>query len=611
MDGIPSRASLDVIERRLGATAAAEWQSVLTDLSLSSGFSLIIVLSSGRTAADLCRESLQIWIDSQGKRLTVLNADTPQALIHAVDTLFTLPDDPDRGAIWFCGLPPPIGAERELWWPAWRRVAATMNFHRETLRRVSVPVLLVGPEEMASFLREVSPDLWSIRAMTAHVLGAAPMQGTDTGSRDDRHNAMSSQPPPIRRSDSVYDHARRMVSRLRGKPGQEVSLARHLDVVGEAHAATGDWRAAEAAWSEAAELLSEFGTATDQLRLWLQLGDARRNCARLGDALDAYQRATVVAQRIAAAPGNTGWQRDLSLSLARIGDALGAQGDLTSALRSFRAALAIREHLAAADPESASLQRDLSVAHEKIGDMLRAQGDFAAALAAFRASLAIREMLSARDRNNAGWQRDLSVSREKIGDVLNAQDELPAALDAFLASLAIRRRLVAVDPGNADWQRDLSVSHEKIGSVLRARGDLAAALRAFRASLAIRETLAASDPGNATRQRDLSASHELIGDVLLDQGDLVTALGSFRTSLAIRERMASSDPGNAGWQRDFALSRLRIGRATMQHGDAEAARSHLTTGRAIVARLAAAAPDWAMLRNDLTRFDHALASLPP
>ena len=42
--------------------------------------------------------------------------------------------------------------------------------------------------------------------------------------------------------------------------------------------------------------------------------------------------------------------------------------------------------------------------------MLRAQGDLTAALASYRASLAIRVRLAAADPGNASWQRDLWVS---------------------------------------------------------------------------------------------------------------------------------------------------------------------------------------------------------
>ena len=97
-----------------------------------------------------------------------------------------------------------------------------------------------------------------------------------------------------------------------------------------------------------------------------------------------------------------------------------ASGTTEEALAAYRRSLAIREKLAAADPGNTEWQRDLSVSHNKIGDVLLAAGRREEALAAYRRSLAIRETLAAADPGNTEWQRDLSVSHDKIGDVLMA-----------------------------------------------------------------------------------------------------------------------------------------------------------------------------------------------
>src|SRR4051794_19660638 len=93
-----------------------------------------------------------------------------------------------------------------------------------------------------------------------------------------------------------------------------------------------------------------------------------------------------------------------------------------------------RERLAKSDPGNAGWQRDLSVSYEKIGDVQVAQGDLASALQSYRASLRIRERLAKSDPGNAGWQRDLSVSYEKIGDVQVAQGDLASALQSYRAA---------------------------------------------------------------------------------------------------------------------------------------------------------------------------------
>ena len=95
-----------------------------------------------------------------------------------------------------------------------------------------------------------------------------------------------------------------------------------------------------------------------------------------------------------------------------------AQGDLAGALEVLPRQPRDRRPLAASDPGNAGWQRDLSVSLNKVGDVLVAQGDLAGALKSYRDGLAIADRLAKSDPGNAGWQRDLSVSLNKVGEVL-------------------------------------------------------------------------------------------------------------------------------------------------------------------------------------------------
>jgi tetratricopeptide (TPR) repeat protein/ADP-ribose pyrophosphatase YjhB (NUDIX family) len=330
------------------------------------------------------------------------------------------------------------------------------------------------------------------------------------------------------------------------------------------------------------------------------LCDRLHDLGRLTDAGQLAQSAVECGQRLAAAaPGNAGWQRDLSVSQNKLGDVLSAQGDLTAALTAYRGSLEIRQRLAAADPGNAGWQRDLSASHDRFGDVLSAQGDLTAALAAYRATHEILQRLAAADPGNAGWQFDLGISHERIGAVLQDKGDLAGALAAFQRKYEIIARLAAADPGNAGWQRDLSVSHNKLGDVLSAQGDLTAALAAYRASLEIRRRLAAADPGNAGWQRDLSVSQNKLGDVLSAQGDLTAALAAYRATHEILRRLAAADPGNAGWQRDLSVSQEKLGDVLSAQGDLTAALAAYRGSLEISQRLAAADPGNAGWQRDL------------
>jgi len=82
-----------------------------------------------------------------------------------------------------------------------------------------------------------------------------------------------------------------------------------------------------------------------------------------------------VAEKLALAnPGSAEAQRDVSVSLNKLGDMLVESGDLAGARARYEADLAIAEQLALANPESAEAQRDLIVSYAKLGECFPGQG---------------------------------------------------------------------------------------------------------------------------------------------------------------------------------------------------------------------------------------------
>ena len=116
-----------------------------------------------------------------------------------------------------------------------------------------------------------------------------------------------------------------------------------------------------------------------------------------------------------------------------------ARGNLEAALQAYQDGLAIAEKLAAQDPSNTEWQRDLSVSLNRIGDVQSARGNLEAALQAYQDGLAIARSWPRRTRATPRWQRDLSVSFERIGDVQSARGDLDAAL-AGLRGRARHRR---------------------------------------------------------------------------------------------------------------------------------------------------------------------------
>ncbi|MES2938123.1 MAG: hypothetical protein V4864_10595 [Pseudomonadota bacterium] len=265
------------------------------------------------------------------------------------------------------------------------------------------------------------------------------------------------------------------------------------------------------------------------------------------------------------------------------GDAWLRVGRSGNALASFEAGMVIAQKLAAGDPGNSEWQRNLSVSHIRIGNAQVAQGDLGAAMASYKASMVIRQKLAASDPDNSEWQRGMSISHNKIGDIQVAQGDLGGAMANYQAGMVIAQNLAAGDPDNGLWQRDLSVSHIRIGNAQVAQGDLGAAMVSYQAGMVIAQDLAAGAPGNSLLQRDLSISHDRIGGVQVAQGDLAAALANFKAGMVIRQKLAASDPGNSQWQSDFAVSAWQLG--TLPSNTVELRRAALQQGLDVVEQL--------------------------
>ena len=178
-----------------------------------------------------------------------------------------------------------------------------------------------------------------------------------------------------------------------------------------------------------------------------------------------------------------------------------AQGDLAGALAAYEESLAIRRDLAAADPGNAGWQRDLSVSLNKLGDV---RGRRATSPARWRPTR--RAWRSAQARGRRPGQRRLAArpvgEPRQVGDVRLAQGDLAGALGPTRRACdraRARGRATRATPAGSATCRS---AWNKLGDVRVAQGDRAGALAAYEESLAIRATSPPRDPGNAGWQRD-------------------------------------------------------------------------------------------------------------
>jgi len=297
---------------------------------------------------------------------------------------------------------------------------------------------------------------------------------------------------------------------------------------------------------------------------WMALARLYQEAGRRGDAQETAQHAAETATA----------DRDRAVALSELGALQANQGDLAGARTSYREGLAIFRALAKADPRSAAKQRDLSISLERLGDAQAArQDDMAGARASYQDELAITRILAKADPSSAEEQRDLSVSLERIAYVQVIQGDLAGARASYQESLDIRRALAKADPTSAEEQRDLSVTLARIGSVQVDQGDLAGGRAAYQEALAIRRALAKADPNSPAEQYVLGNTLETIGDVQVRLGDLAGARASYQEGLDLRRTLAKADPTLWANPSLLSVSLDKIGDVQAAQGDLAAARA--------------------------------------
>jgi tetratricopeptide (TPR) repeat protein len=146
------------------------------------------------------------------------------------------------------------------------------------------------------------------------------------------------------------------------------------------------------------------------------------------------------------------------------------------------------------------------MSHNNLGALLAGWGQGAAAEAAYRAALAIREKLAADFPAAPDYRRDLAQSHHNLGLLLAGRGQGAAAEAVYRAALAIQEKLAADFPAVPDYAVDLGNSYSNLGTLVRPT-DAAAALGWHAKAIDRLAPVVAADPKSVTARQFLRNSH--------------------------------------------------------------------------------------------------------
>jgi serine/threonine protein kinase len=456
----------------------------------------------------------------------------------------------------------------------------------------------------ASVIAQVAPGGWLSKRLTGKTVATnLPTNGasrreqqSQTGKRNsvglELRNiiAMATREEPARRYASVAQFAEDIERYFNGLPvmarkdtfkyrstkfierhkmGVASALLVVLAILGGFMVAVWQARVARAERARAERRFNDLrGLANSNL---FELHDAIQNLPGSTHARELLtKRALEYLDSLAQESGNdAALQRELVAAYLKVGGVLGNPNnnnlsDTAGAMRSYRKALAIAEHLVATNPKDDKARRFVAVLLEKIADVQAVTGDVTVTIEIAQKSLAGFKALAEAAQGNADARQSLAISYLKVGDISGNPNFInngnqAAAMQNYRLSADIWESFYASDPTNSKVRRMLGVIYERIGTMQETAGNMDDALDTYRKSQAIRESFAADYPIDTDAVRDAAIAHEKIGNVMAAKGELNEALASRRKSLEIFEKLEKADPLSVNAKQSLAISYYHLG----------------------------------------------------
>ncbi|MEM6384262.1 MAG: toll/interleukin-1 receptor domain-containing protein [Pseudomonadota bacterium] len=313
---------------------------------------------------------------------------------------------------------------------------------------------------------------------------------------------------------------------------------------------------------------SDIGTAW--INASIALGDVLRREGDLGQAEARFRAALELAEsdeQIAAA----GFEavRIRALAMNRVGDMRMRADDAAAARSLYQQSLDLREGLQRdlrsaqsddrqdADDETA-LIRDLAISHAKLAGVDAAEGNFTSADRSYQTSLALRRQLVVRAPTDTGYRRDLAAAHQLRGRAAAMGGDPIFARNSYAEAARLFRELALQDPGRADWQEGRGVALESVADADRRLGNLEAAAETLAEVVDIFRALQALDPRNAEWRQRLGVALTKSGGVAWQRDNLPSAQEQLGEARGYLEDLAEEQPGAIAIQRSLIFMLLTI-----------------------------------------------------
>jgi tetratricopeptide (TPR) repeat protein len=528
-------------KRLLSTEEEEQWQELSRHIEWSERFSLIVLFVEDALLAENFKQRLQSQLQGRVSKLFVLQPTQPDTLTP--DIFNALQHSLIPHAIVPCWLELHQYRSDE-WFKALDNFFARFNENRDRIRRDHPrPFIILLPLAYKSRLRNIAPDLWSVRNHTDE-LRASQVKPTF----HINHNRVvfdKVELPLMVDEQALTSPEIREWQRVKNTAIADNELFLVAKSAFDAALDLGQWSLAETLAQQLITLSHNMIANDGENALTLRdlsvalekLGDMKKAVGNYEDAYRAYNESLQIDRELKEKLGLTPQVlRDLSISLNKVADIDTTLGRYESALTGYTESLQIRRELS----PTPQVQRDLCISLNRMADIDKILGRYDAALTGYTESLQIYRKLQASLGDTRQILRDLSVSLNKVADIDAILGRYEAALTRYSESLQIRRKLKAKLGVTPQVLRDLSVSLNNVADIDITLGRYEAALTGYAESLQIRRELQAGLGDTPEVLRDISVSLEKLADCENNLQHYDKALTTYQECVPLLERLRAA-----------------------------------------------------------------------
>lgn len=335
---------------------------------------------------------------------------------------------------------------------------------------------------------------------------------------------------------------------------------------------------------------------------YIRIGDLqgepyRANTGDTAGALASYRRAIELLEAASADnPADPELQLELSSAYHAMGGLFLRLRDDGDAIEGYRAALAIREPLAAASPSDHQTLRLLADTSLFIGDPLLSSLNFLEALRYYTEAREMWSVIAFANSQDLNARREMGRSYQRLGSLFDTVGNWLAGQSAaalsdeanhqsaeyYRTALQIYDDLAAEDPDNVSFSRAVADAEVDLSRALSQVGGTDEALRLIRDAESRLVELANTDPANIEARFEVLRAKRVVGDILIRADDSAAALREFDSLIGAAQELLALDPSNREYRSYVDGAYSRAARVLEEMGDFQRAldhyRSHFESG---------------------------------